>query len=494
MKQSFDYRRKLLILIFLTMIISLAKAQPNLAFYPFDSQFNASSYNPAFLTSPEKFTFSIFPIGGISIGYNNQAEIRNMISKFPSGITTDNDYRNAISSMVNQSAFHQNIEVLLLSFTYRSKVGFFNFRIKDNQFFSALTDGQVTRFIFMSDIRSVVLDQIQYLPAQAIHYREYSLGYSFKSRMNRFSGGIRAKLYFGKSAFFSGISGLIQNQSNDYALKTSGLVYISFPENKVINPNETATFANFSSSKIKDYFLNAGNPGFGVDLGIKYKITPDLSFSLSVIDLGRINWKTNLNSKYFDGEYKFSGATIKSSNEGGTQVITKTIDNYSYSDSISQLFNLSYERSSFSRQLPFTIYAGIKYELNPNLSIGFTDRFFSVKDLAYNSFSAAANFNVNNNFSISSGYSIIGNAYFNIPLALYFKRNFGQIYVGTDNMASFLFPKLNQFAGISFGACFYLFAKRDLFGKASDNFLFYKPRKIKKNQKTGLIIQPYPEY
>jgi hypothetical protein len=476
------------------MMVTLTKAQPNFAFYPFDNQFNASSYNPAFLTSPEKFTFSIFPVGGISIGYNDQSVIRNMGLKFLAGTTTDSDYKSVLNGMVDQHAFHQNSEILLLSFTYRSKVGFFNFRIKENQFFSVSAEGPLTRFIFKSDIRSVALDQIQYLPAQAIHFREYSLGYSFKSRMNRFSGGIRAKLYFGKSAFFSGISGVIQERSNDYALKTSGLVYISFPESKVVDPNETVSFASFNASKIKDYLMNSGNPGFGVDLGIKYKITPDLSFSASVIDLGRINWKTDINSKYFNGEFKFSGATIKASNEGGVKVISKTIDNYAYSDSISRLFNLTYERSAFSRQLPFTIYMGFKYQLNPDLSVSFTDRFISIKDLSYNSLAASANFNVSNKFSISSGYSIIGNAYFNIPLALYFKRNFGQIYIGTDNMASFLFPKLNQFAGISFGACFYLFAKNDLTGKTSGNFPFYRPRKIKKNPKTGLIIRPYSDY
>jgi hypothetical protein len=486
--------RILLFFLVLELISTLANAQPNLFYYSFDDQFNSSDYNPAFLTSRQKYTFSIIPMGGTSFGYNNQAEIRNMVSKFLSGVSTDNDYKDVLESMVGQASFHQNIESTLLSFTYQSNIGFLNFRIKENESFSALIGSDIAKFMFKSDMLSVAVDQIQELPAQAMHYREYSLGYSFKSRMNRLSAGIRAKVYFGKSAFNSGISGSIQKESGDYFFRSWGLVNLSFPEGKIINADGTPNVSEISSKTIK-YLFNGGNLGLGIDLGIKYRITPNLTFSMSMIDLGKINWKTNLNSKVFNGEYKLpKNSFTNTSTSGEVQTITKTSDNYSYSDSISNIFYLTYDRSAFSSSLPVNIYSGIKYQFNPNFSLSLTDRYIMVKDMSYNSFSVSTNFNVNKKMSLSTGYSVIGDSYINIPMALLFKQDFGQFYIGTDNLVSILAPSLTNFAGASFGVCFYLFKERELFWKPTDKLPFYKPRKIKKNRKDGKILKPYPNY
>ena len=266
-------RKRLFVMLTLMLaMVSMAKAQFNLAFYPLEDQFNSSNYNPAFLTSPEKLTFSIIPFGGTSIGYNSQAIIKDLFTKILSGEIPDDDYyMNVLESMANKSLFNQNIESALLNFTYRSKLGFFNFRIKENEIFSASAKGDLTKFILKDNIQSVVINQIQALPSQAIHYREYSLGYSYKSPMNRFSAGIRAKLYFGKAALFSSLYGSINNESNDYVLNITGYVKTSFPESAKSGNSETPDFTKISGSKIANYMLNSGNPGVGVDLGINYK-------------------------------------------------------------------------------------------------------------------------------------------------------------------------------------------------------------------------------
>ncbi|MDP2112889.1 MAG: hypothetical protein Q8K69_02400 [Bacteroidota bacterium] len=47
--------------------------------------------------------------------------------------------------------------------------------------------------------------------------------------------------------------------------------------------------------------------------------------------------------------------------------------------------------------------------------------------------------------SIITGYSIIGNSFSNIPIAILYKRDGGQTYFGTDNLLSFLFPSFQIF-------------------------------------------------
>ena len=462
----------------------MSKAQPNMAFYPLDDQFNSSAFNPAFINSREKFTFSIFPIGGSNIGYNNQEVVRGLVLETLHGITSDDDYKKVLESITDRSSFNQHIEIILLTLTLRSRLGFFNFRIQENQNLSAALEGELTHFLFSTNIQSVRINQIQNLPAQAMHYREYSLGYTLPSRNQKFTAGIRPKIYFGKSAFFSGLSGSIQNDAKGYKLNAGGKVNLSIPMTQNLVNGDSITTLDFSGKNIIRYLLNSGNPGFGLDLGFKYRITPDLTVSMSLLNLGKIEWKTNLNSKVFDGEYLIPSQKVTSNIT--REIITKNV-RYALSDSISNIFEQSIDMNEFSSSMPVTIYAGIKHQVSPKINISLIDRFVYLKNLNYNSLSLMFDFNLNEELSISTGYSVISESYANLPVAFLYKKDFGQIYVGTDNLLSFIIPSISDFAGITFGTCFYLFKNSSSSKSISDDYPFYQPKKPRRNQKTGRI-------
>jgi len=475
-----------------------ANAQTSLDFYSLENQFNSSNYNPAFLSSQDNFTLSIFPIGGTNIGYNNQEVIKQLLVKVISGSSTDQDFKDMLKSMEEHSSIHQNIESNLLNFTIPSRLGVFNFRIKEVESFSAAFQGNLTDFIFRDGIQSAVTNQVQKLPAEGVHYREYSIGFSTVTGNNRLAVGIRAKLYFGKTGFFSEISGnIIPNAKGEYVLTTDGMSRLSFPLSTTTgNGTVTELASGLTGSNIINYLMNSGNPGVGIDLGINYRISPELTFSMSVIDLGKINWQTNLNSKSFKtkpGEYVIPSGSYVAANSNGSQIITKT-GNGSYIESVSDIFELTPDASAFSKPMPINAYSGLKYQINPTLNISIVDRYVILKDMNYNSFSMLANLDVNNNLSLSTGYSIIGNSYKNIPFAVLLKRKFGQMYLGTDNLLSFILPSMSDFAGFTFGTCFYLFKNRNLSRTVSDDYPFYSPRKNKKSKKTGLIKYDYPKF
>lgn len=464
-----------------------------MVFYPIENQFNSSGFNPAFLTSDAQFTFSIFPLAGTNIGFNNQKEIQNLMSKLLSGVNNDDEYIDIVKSMVGRPTFNQKLESELLTFTYRSQFGFLNFRIMENVAFSASVKGPVSEFMILPETKSVVVDEVQNIPALIMHYREYSLAYSTPQKNRKLSAGIRAKLYFGKSVFSSEISGAIQNQGGSYALKTWGKGYISMPEDSVTN-SYGSTNSLPSISSIGSYVLNSGNPGLGVDLGFKYKIAPKLSASLSVIDVGKIFWKTNLNSKIFDGEYPIKPTSIDAGFENGVEVIRKSSDSVSFTNSFSNVFNLTYVKSRFSTPLPLTVYAGLNYQIKPTIMISLVDRFIRIEDMNHNSFSIFAKFDISKKLTVNTGYSIIGNAYNNIPLAVQLNRDFGQIYVGTDNLLAFVVPSVSEFSGLTFGTCFYLFRKRDLYDLPTETAPFHKPKKVKKVRNSGRILKETTEF
>lgn len=494
MKRFQRNKRIYIFLVWLVLAVLGSKAQPNLAFYPLEEQFNASSYNPAFLYPKEKFTFSVFPFGGTSIGYNNQQIIKSLVKQTLSGISSDDDYKKVLQSLTDRSAFTQDLESTLLTFTARLKPGNFNFRIKEIQNFSTSLKGQITRFIFNNDIQSAVVGQIQNLPAQAMHYREYSLGYSLPFRNHKFSAGIRAKIYFGKAAIVSGLSGSIHNISNDYILQAGGKINLSIPLVQTPQNGESSTTLSLSGSNAMEYLMNSGNKGFGADLGIKYNITPKLGFSLSVIDLGRIDWKKNLNSKVFDGEYPiFIGNISSDISANGTEILTKNFRNSSFADSIPNIFNQTYDTTTFTTSLPVNIYAGIKYRINPKITISLVDRYMLLKNLNYNSFAMMASFELNKQLSVSTGYTTISNSYTNVSLALLFQGDWGQMFLGTENLLAFIIPSHSDFAGVSFGTCFYLFKNKNLSKSLSDDYPFFRQKSTRRNQHSGLIVKEYSE-
>lgn len=477
------------LLTFAFLTLSPAKAQMNIAFYPLEEQFNAYSFNPAFLNPQNRFTFSIFPLAGIGIGYNNQEAVKQLVTKFLQGNTTDQDYRDLLQSLANRSTFNQTLETTLLTFSYKSSLGNFNFRIRENENFSIAMKGNLTNFVFKDGIQQAEVGVPQDLPAQGIHYREYSVGYSLPEKNRKFTAGIRAKLYFGKGAFSSGLSGIIKKDAANYLLHASGKILISVPEVNSVNPDGSVNSASyFGGSKTFAYLMNRGNTGVGIDLGFKYEPTPDLSFSASVTDVGKINWKTNLNSKNLSGEYPISESTVTSFNStSGRVFITKINGNGAIADSITNLFAIDYDHSPFTLRMPVSIYSGIKYRLSPSVNLNFTNRYLVLKNMNYNSLAVTSDVEVSRHLSVNAGYAMISNSWFNIPVAVLFKSEFGQIYAGTDNLAAFFAPSVSEFAGFSFGMCFNLFRKNETPENYSKYFPFFKHRRIRSDS-NGLLI------
>lgn len=486
MKLKIKIKRIVVLLASMSVLFLSANAQSNLVFYHNHDQFNSSNFNPAFLTSQKKITISIFPLVGMSVGYNNQTVIKDMMSQSLTGKQTTEDYRDVFNSLVKMDLFLLHIENSLLSLGYNSEFGSFNFRIKENVQLIADFKGELSDFFMNPNYQTLLIGKPQFFAAEAIHYREYSLGYAKEIIKNKLSVGIRAKIYYGKSNLFSEVSGVIIERADTFYMQISGPMKLSVPANPQYQDEFLKDLNMTDNFNIGRYLTNTKNFGTGLDLGIKYKITPEIELSASVIDFGRINWKNNINTLIFNDEFPFPKQNVVPViDENGVVTITKTTDK-PLADSIS--FRLKIDESAFSKPLPTTFYVGLQYQLNPTLNLGVVDGFTKVKNLNHNSFSLTTSFDVNKKLTLITGYSIFGNIYNNIPLALFYKWNSGQTYIGTDNVMSFLFPSVSEFSGITFGTCFYLFRNKVKYEEPPEFLPFYKEKKTRPGNKKWLLF------
>ena len=463
------------------------KAQSNLVFYHLNDEFNSSAFNPAFLTSQKNFTFSIFPLAGMSFVVNNQSIVKDVVSKFLSGNQTNQDFKDVFTNL-EQDLFLMNYKTNLLFFGCKSDFGSFSLKIGENVLMATNVKGDITDFLTNPTFKNIGIDRSQFFSAEALHYREYSFGFAKELIKDKLSIGIYANIYFGKSMLFSEVSGRIIERSNSFYIQIEGPMRLSIPANPQFNDGyliDLGTANNFNAGK---YITNARNLGAGIDLGFSYKISDKLELSASVIDLGSINWKNNIHSLVYKDEYPLPAKAITVTvDEHGVPVLTK-INVKPLGDSIS--FKLSPDESVFSKPLPTTIYSGLKYQLNSKLAIGVVDSYIRLKGLNQNSFSITSDYDLNM-FTFSMGYSKIGRSNVNVPFGMVYKWDSGQFYLGTDNLLSFVLPASKQYSGISFGTCFYLFNHRSKYKEQIDYLPFYKEKKIRPVSKRGLIFNNY---
>ena len=471
-------KKRIISLSLILFWVLVSQAQSNLVFYNSNDQFNAPDLNPAFLTAQHKITFSIFPVSGFSVGYNNQQVINDMLFNMIRGNQSKEQFKEVFRSMLKLGLFYQRMEVPLLNFGYHSGIGSFNFRIKDNMRLMTDLKGEFSDFLANNDALSVTLNKSQTFPLHAMYYREYSLGYANEIIKNKLTIGIRVKAYFGKFSLISDVHGKAYlDVANEYLFETSNQLKLSFPAKIVRSAESYLTSINTSDDfSFGKFAFNSQNSGLGFDLGFNYKISPDFELSASVADVGRIHWKSNLNSMDYTGQYIFPSEYINLA-ESDAQRLVRTENYPASTKDIPQLFKINPNPAPYTTTMPLTVYTGLKLKINPNFSFGVVNRYISLSNLSYNSVSITGDFRLKKNLNLITGYGFRGNSYTNLPIAVVYSWNRGQYFLGTDNCLSYFIPKISDFYGVSVGMNIYLSTIKSRKAKVIDYLPFFEWKK-----------------
>jgi hypothetical protein len=274
-------------------------------------------------------------------------------------------------------------------------------------------------------------------------------------------------------------------QNETFHVTTAGLINLSAPAKVLLKDGVLQPFVledNFSAGK---YLTNAENVGAGIDLGMVYKINQQTEFSASMTDLGKINWKNNLKTLNYHGDLVFPDDYINLFSSNNVS-LTKKPGFTTQANNNFDLFKVDTTRQAFSTHLPVNFYLGLNYQVNEKLTVGMTDRFIDLKEMNQNSLALLTSYTLNNRLKINSGYAVIGNSFFNIPLGIIYQWNRGQTYIGSDNIFSLFIPSASNFAGITFGTCFYPFREKNNY-EQNPYLPFYKERKSRREKLNGRL-------
>lgn len=269
-----------------------------------------------------------------------------------------------------------------------------------------------------------------------ISYLENALGASYIVN-NKLTIGAHFK-------FIKGIANLYTEESNfslrtdpeTYALHLQGGMRMrtaGFVHGLMEETLNTGLLEDGSITGVREFsntYLN--NRGFAMDLGATYRFNNRLSFGLSALNLGSINWKVDPREYFLtDVDLKFEGINanaIIGNEEDGMEEFMEEAE--------SQLDPEEKEIQSYHTGLPSQFYLSARYELARNLHASGL-LFGQVYNGNFTSaFSTAINKDFGRRLSASLSYSIANRSFSNLGAGLSFRLTPFQLYFVSDNLIS----------------------------------------------------------
>jgi hypothetical protein len=211
-----------------------------------------------------------------------------------------------------------------------------------------------------------------------------------------------------------------------YRLNASIPVEIGYAANGLVNG---VNFDNVFKNIAGDYIFN-GNRGLSVDAGIVYDMDEVTQFTASIVDIGFIRWKKNVNNFETGGKGQFSGIDFDQYqlNPGQLDFLN------ALQDSLFKAFNANGSTKSYLTMNSLKIFGGVTRELLTKLKAGAMTK-IEIYDLHLRpSLSFSLNYLPLPWLATSLSYSIMNNKLDQVGAGLAFGNRGAQFYLLTDNI------------------------------------------------------------
>ena len=239
---------------------------------------------------------------------------------------------------------------------------------------------------------------------------------------------------------------------NDISLRTSGI-------NALIDSDDS----QFESQI--DYLTKSGNFGGAIDLGINLKLNERARLSASVLDLGFINWKSDvLFYEINDKEFLYEGIDV-----GDILINDKDVNDYldSIKSQVKSDFKIIKRSGNYRTYIKSNFFVDFKYELFKFLDIGVNSRISNFANRIDIATGLYTNLKLGRSFIFNLNTNYTNRSALNVGTGLGVNIGFIQFMVLTDNILPVFFPFSSRNVDFRFGLNF-------LFGRNS-----FKKKKLK---------------
>ena len=320
------------------------------------------------------------------------------------------------------------------------------FRIKDYYFHLNVSNHGETRIGIPGDLIALKdgnWDSSEKVPrdidlgglgVNAVDYFQIAAGVS-KKIDEGFSIGLTAKYLMGAASLNTRRSELdIITEADPIVLDVSSRyrIYSSFPVNitySALGIVETVDFDNSLNNPVGDFIFNK-NRGFALDAGILYDYSEEITLSASIIDLGFIRWKSNINRFESEGSFTFRGFDLLQYTTGTdeTELFQALLD------SIQDSWEFTNSNDPFFSFLTTKIYLGGRYKLNEKFAFSALLRTEIFDRRPHFALTLSANFSPLKFFSGTVSYSIMNNKLYQLGLGFSLGGPGAQLFFVSDHI------------------------------------------------------------
>jgi len=323
-----------------------------------------------------------------------------------------------------------------VSLGYRHKLLYFTFNVAEKaQLYQTIPGNMVQMAVHGNGAMVGETSRFDGFRPGGYHSREYSMGIS-KVLGPYLTAGLRAKLLFGKANLTTGNTRLRASTAEEnfaVLLETDYRLNSSFPMTLTEDAEGNITGAELDEIDMARYLMNRGNMGFGLDFGLVYKYMEFITLSASVLDLGLIRWKTDLNNIHGIGDFEYTGTDLS------TEIISNDFLNEML-DSIINTIDMTTTHEPYTYTLPTQIFLAGSYRYSEKIAIGLVNRNVIYKSKVHSSFTLSAQADLAEKFMGTVSWSYLNNSLLNLGIGIAYHGKGIQFHAVTDNLSGFFYP------------------------------------------------------
>ncbi len=427
------------------VLVWTLSAQQNPSLFLMHQVPESNLLNPAIPISC-KYYIGLPVISSVHLNYGNSFLTYNQLFRVSESGSRTIDIDQAVNSMHNRDFIGTEAHLQLLALGYRHRNYSFMFTIteKDNIPMTIPKNGAELLWNGNTQFEGEKVG-MKGAGIYFNHYREYAVSAS-KRTWRGTHWGVRAKLLFGKLNLSSRKANMAVHTDDrtfdlrfdgDFRLNSSLPIIITTSDHKI------ESIVRDESVSTSELIFNRKNPGFSADVGIIYPYNDKLTLSASMLNLGFIWWRSNLNNVDAGGNFIYKGSLGQPPNS----------DNYF--NHLKQTFldsmNFVIANESYISMLPLHFIAGADYRINDMFSAGLVADALVFKSRLNPSLTLMGQYKPLENLQITASYTLQNNSFTNFGLGLVVGKDPVQFYIISTNIPGFIDPLNTQSLNLRFG-------------------------------------------
>lgn len=445
MKKNILY---ILSLVGLLTISSEVTAQQLRTSYFMENSIMRRNMNPALL--PERGYINIPFIGAIGIEYHtNSLTMNNLFyhrdNKLVTFLDKSVDAKKFLSNIKSNNRLNADVATNIIGFGFYSNESFWTFDFNMKSSSTTNIPKELFEFAKIGSTNDITSYDIYNTNLNMQAYTDIAVGYSRKIN-NRLTVGGKVKLIMGFADMDMSIDHLRVRINEDiWAVEAKGSINGSLAGAKP--KYETDSNGRYFSDIDIDDFGVAGY-GLGIDLGATYKLTPNLTLSAALIDLGFISW----------GEKdRISGINATNYNFSGFEIGDDDPSTDSPESDFSELIRFrEVKAESSTTSLRTTINVGGEYAFfNNKLSAGLLSSTRVRANDTMTELTVSANWRPLSWLTATLSYSFMNSNFETFGCALNLSPSWINVFIGTDYILGRVTPQFvpinNKSANVYFG-------------------------------------------